>query len=131
MKAYQYFASYSCLKDSVNASQIAKLEMQYDFEKVSGNRCLLPATRGHAASQTRTATNATMLISIALVLSLALAVVVFRFYREKKKTNQILVLQNAEILRQKNEIENQKQEIEHKRDWLSVSVTRLQNNKSK
>ena len=117
MKAYQYFANYSALKDSVNASQIAKLEMQYDFEKREREQLLITRQR-EAMQQAKLERQrmATMLISIALVLSLALAVVVFRFYREKKKTNQILVLQNAEILRQKNEIENQKQEIEAQRD---------------
>lgn len=116
-KAYEYFSNYSALKDSVNASQIAKLEMQYDFEKREREQELITRQR-EAMQQARLERQrmATLLISIALVLSLALAAVVFRFYREKKKTNQILVQQNTEILRQKNEIENQKQEIEAQRD---------------
>ncbi|MEW5845115.1 MAG: tetratricopeptide repeat protein [Bacteroidota bacterium] len=116
-KAYEYFSNYSALKDSVNASQIAKLEMQYDFEKREREQELITRQR-EAMQQAKLERQrmATLLISIALVLSLALAAVVFTFYREKKKTNQILVQQNAEILRQKNEIENQKQEIEAQRD---------------
>ncbi|HDP76499.1 MAG TPA: tetratricopeptide repeat protein [Bacteroidales bacterium] len=117
LKAYEYFTNYSALKDSVNASQIAKLEMQYDFEKREKEQELISRQRD-AMQQARLERQrmATLLISIALVLSLALAAVVFKFYREKKRTNQILIQQNTEILRQKNEIENQKQEIEAQRD---------------
>lgn len=117
LKAYEYFTNYSALKDSVNASQIAKLEMQYDFEKREKEQELISRQRD-AMQQARLERQrmATLLISIALVLSLTLAAVVFRFYREKKRTNQILIQQNTEILRQKNEIENQKQEIEAQRD---------------
>lgn len=116
-KAYEYFTRYSALKDSVNASQIAKLEMQYDFEKREKEQELISRQRdAMQQAQLERQRMATLLISIALVLSLALVAVVFRFYQEKKRTNQILIQQNTEILRQKSEIENQKQEIEAQRD---------------
>lgn len=116
-KSLDYFTRYSAVKDSINASQIARMEMQYDFDKREREQELLARQR-EAIQQAKLERQRmlTLFISIALLLAVALAGVVFYFYRNKKKINALLVAQNQEILRQKEEIETQKEEIESQRD---------------
>ncbi|MCB9001031.1 MAG: tetratricopeptide repeat protein [Bacteroidales bacterium] len=114
LNAYERF---STVKDSINAGHIARLEMQYDFDKRE-HEAELVAKQREAVQQAKLERQRTITfsISIALILALALVILIFYFYREKKRTNYKLVEQNREILRQKNEIEDQKHEIESQRD---------------
>lgn len=116
-KALEHHSSYSAIKDSINAGDIGRMEMQYEFDKREHEQELVSKQR-EAMQQAKLERQRmfSFFISIALLLTVVFAVVIFYFYREKKKINQILVAQNHEILRQKNEIEDQKQEIESQRD---------------
>ncbi len=116
-KALDYQVQYSMLKDSINSGEIARLEMQYDFEKREKEQEIVNRQK-EAIQQVRLERQRMIsgFTALAFILTLVLALVIFYFYREKKKTNQLLILQNDEIKRQKNEIENQKHEIETQRD---------------
>lgn len=112
-----YHILYSTLKDSINAGEIAKLEMQYDFDKREREQELI--TQQKEAFQRQRLERQRMLTiftTIALLLAIALVLVILYFYREKQKTNRLLIAQNEEIRRQKSEIEDQKHEIESQRD---------------
>lgn len=116
-KALENYGLHSSVKDSINAGEISRLEMQYDFDKREREQELITKQREamqHAKLERQRMF--TVFISIALILTMALASVVFYFLREKQKINKLLVEQNHEILRQKAEIEDQKQEIEAQRD---------------
>lgn len=116
-KALESYGYYSLMKDSINAGEISRLEMRYDFDKREREQELITKQR-EAMQQAKLERQRvfSLLISIALVLTIALASVIFYFLREKQKVNKLLVEQNHEILRQKGEIEDQKQEIESQRD---------------
>jgi len=109
-KALEFQTLYSALKDSINSSEIARLEMQYDFDKREKEQEILTKQRD-AVQEARLERQRmfTGFTALALVLTILLASVIFYYYREKKKTNQVLLVQ-------KNEIEKQKQEIEKQRD---------------
>jgi len=115
--ALEYYGFHSSIKDSINAGEISKLEMQFDFDKREREQEILTKQR-EAFQQARLERQRmySLFISIALLLTMALASVIFYFLREKQKINKLLVAQNQEILRQKAEIEDQKQEIESQRD---------------
>ncbi len=116
-KALENYSYHSSIKDSINAGEISRLEMQYDFDKREREQEIITKQR-EAMQQERLERQRmfTLFISIALVLAITLALVIFYFLREKQKINKLLVEQNHEILRQKGEIEDQKQEIEAQRD---------------
>jgi len=109
-KALVYQTQYTSLKDSINSSEIARLEMQYDFDKREKEQELIAKQRD-AVQQAKIERQRvfTIFISVALVLTILLALIIFYYYSEKKKINQVLLVQ-------KNEIENQKHEIEAQRD---------------
>ena len=109
-KALEYQTQYSVLKDSINSSEIARLEMQYDFDKREKEQELITKQRD-AVQQAKLERQQmfTVFTAIALALTLLLAAVIFYYYKEKKKTNQVLTIQ-------KNEIENQNKVIENQRD---------------
>lgn len=116
-KALYYQVLYSQLKDSINAGDIARLEMQYDFDKREKEQEIINQQK-EAIQEVKLERQRTIsgFIALAFILTLLLAGVIFYYYREKKKINQVLLEHNLEIERQKNEIENQKQEIEAQRD---------------
>ncbi|MGE0078285.1 MAG: tetratricopeptide repeat protein [Bacteroidales bacterium] len=116
--ALENYGFHSQMKDSINAGEISRLEMQYDFDKREREQELINKER-EAKQQAKLERQRLFMlfISIALILAIALALVVFYFLREKQKINKLLVEQNHEILRQKREIEDQKQEIESQRDF--------------
>lgn len=116
-KALENYSFHSAIKDSINAGEISRLEMQYDFDKREREQEIITRQR-EAMQQERLERQrmVTLFISIALVLTIALALVILYFLREKQKVNKLLMVQNHEILRQKAEIEDQKQEIEAQRD---------------
>lgn len=109
-KALEYQTQYTSLKDSINSSEIARLEMQYDFDKREKEQELISKQRD-AVQQAKIERQRvfTIFITVALVLTILLALIIFYYYSEKKKINQVLLVQ-------KNEIENQKHEIEAQRD---------------
>lgn len=116
-KALENYGYHSTIKDSINAGEISKLEMQFDFDKREREQEIITKQR-EAMQQAKLERQRlfTLFISIALLLTMALASVIFYFFREKQKINKLLIAQNHEILRQKGEIEDQKQEIESQRD---------------
>jgi len=109
-KALEYQTQYTSLKDSINSSEIARLEMQYDFDKREKEQELIAKQRDEVQqAKIERQRVFTIFITIALVLTILLALIIFYYYSEKKKINQVLLVQ-------KNEIENQKHEIEAQRD---------------
>lgn len=110
LKALEYQTLYSALKDSINSSEIARLEMQYDFDKREKEQEIITKQKD-AVQQSKLVRQRmfTGFTAIALVLTIMLASVIFYYYREKKITNMVL-------MEQKQEIENQKIELEKQRD---------------
>ncbi|MBQ9470625.1 MAG: tetratricopeptide repeat protein [Bacteroidales bacterium] len=110
--ALQHYRSYAAIHDSLNTTAIARLEMQYDFEKREQERELIARQRDEIQ---RVKLQRQRIISAflvgALVLAIAFASVVFRFLHEKQRSNQMLTERNAEIEQQKHEIETQQQQI--------------------
>jgi serine phosphatase RsbU (regulator of sigma subunit) len=119
-KALEYQTLYSALKDSINSSEIARLEMQYDFDKREKEQELITKQKD-AVQQAKLERQRmfTVFTAIALVLTLMLALVIFYFYGEKKKTNQVLTIQKNEIEKQKQEIENQRDIATRQRDQIA------------
>lgn len=119
-KALQYQTLYSALKDSINSSEIARLEMQYDFDKREKEKEILAKQRD-AVQQAKLERQQmfTVFTTIALVLTLLLAGVIFYYYKEKKKTNQVLTVQKEEIEKQKQEIEVQRDLATRQRDQIA------------
>lgn len=118
--ALNAFKNHSTYKDSLNSSDIARLEMQYEFEKREKEQELLARQR-EALQEARLDRQRVVLIFfvVAFLLTGVLTGVIFYAYREKKRINQLLVLQNIEISNQKEEIESQKEEIEQQRDFVT------------
>ncbi|MHC1703221.1 MAG: tetratricopeptide repeat protein [Tenuifilaceae bacterium] len=120
LKALEYQTLYSGLKDSINSSEIARLEMQYDFDKREKEQELITKQK-EALQQTKLTRQRilTGFTALALVLTLCLASVIFYFFREKQKTNLVLVQQKQEIEKQKLEIENQRDIATRQRDQIA------------
>ncbi len=114
------YKNHSAYKDSLNSSDIARLEMQYEFEKREKEQELLTRQR-EALQEARLDRQRVVLIFfvVAFLLTGILTGFIFYAYREKKRINQLLVLQNIEISNQKEEIESQKEEIEQQRDFVT------------
>jgi len=119
-KALETFKNHTNYKDSLNSSDIAKLEMQYEFEKREKEQELLTRQR-EALQEARLDRQRVVLIFfvVAFLLAGALSAFIFYAYREKNRINQLLVEQNIEISNQKEEIESQKEEIEQQRDFVT------------
>jgi serine phosphatase RsbU (regulator of sigma subunit) len=119
-KALEFQTLYSALKDSINSSEIARLEMQYDFDKREKEQELITKQRD-AVQQAKLERQRmfTVFTAIALVLTILLASVIFYFYGEKKKTNKVLLFQKDEIEKQKQEIENQRDIATRQRDQIA------------
>lgn len=119
-KALQAYKTHSIYKDSLNSSDIARLEMQYEFEKREKEQELLSQQR-EALQEARLERQRVVLIFfiIGFILAGSLAAFIFYSYREKKRVNMLLLNQNNEIRRQKQEIESQKEEIEQQRDFVT------------
>lgn len=118
--AFNAFTSHSMFKDSLNASDISKLEMQYEFDKREKEQELVAQQR-ETFHQMQMERQRVVLIFfvVAFILAIGLAMSVFYAFREKQRVNRVLVQQNNEITRQKGEIEQQKEEIEQQRDFVT------------
>ena len=117
LEAYKHHTSY---KDSLNSNDIAKLEMQYEFEKREKEQELLAKQR-EALQEAKLERQRVVLIFfiVAFLMAGVLSGFIFYAYREKNRINQLLVEQNIEISNQKEEIESQKEEIEQQRDFVT------------
>ena len=118
--ALQYYRNYTNIRDSLNTADIARLEMQYDFEKREQERELLAQQREEIQRITiqRQRTISAILFG-ALAIAMAFAVVVLYFLREKQRSNQMLTERNAEIEAQKHEIEAQRDYANQQRDQIA------------
>ncbi|MFP4556197.1 MAG: tetratricopeptide repeat protein [Bacteroidales bacterium] len=127
-KALEAYKTHSIYKDSLNSSDIARLEMQYEFEKREKEQELLSQQR-EALQEARLERQRVVLIFfiIGFILAGSLAAFIFYSYREKKRVNQLLLNQNNEIRRQKQEIESQKEEIEQQRDFVTLQRDKIAN----
>lgn len=119
--ALDYLQKYAKIKDSINASDITRLEMQYNFDKREQEQEFL--TRQKEAVQKANLKRQhtfIFLISTALIITIAFALVILRFLKEKQRTNQLLVERNAEIEQQKQEIETQCEYANQQRDHIAA-----------
>ncbi len=115
-----FFQKHSNYRDSLNATEISKLEMQYEFDKREKEQEYMAQQREafHQLQLDRQQV-VTLFFIVAFLLAGALALFVYYAYKEKRRTNMLLVAKNEEIVRQKNEIEQQKEEIEQQRDYVT------------
>lgn len=118
--ALVFFQKHSQYRDSLNATEISRLEMQYEFDKREKEQEYLVQQR-EALHQLQLDRQRVVIIFfiVAFLLVAILALVIFYAYKEKRWTNLLLVAKNDEIVRQKNEIEQQKEEIEQQRDFVT------------
>ncbi|MDY0199407.1 MAG: tetratricopeptide repeat protein [Tenuifilaceae bacterium] len=119
-KALDAYKNYTTFKDSLNSSDISRLEMQYEFEKREKEQELIAKQR-EALQQAKIERQRVVLLIFvaAFVLTGILLAFIFTLYREKNRVNRLLVEQNIEISNQKEEIESQKEEIEQQRDFVT------------
>ncbi|HZJ74863.1 MAG TPA: tetratricopeptide repeat protein [Perlabentimonas sp.] len=119
-KALDAYKGYTTFKDSLNSSDISRLEMQYEFEKREKEQELITKQR-EALQQAKIQRQRVVLIFfiLAFLLTGILLAFIFSLYREKNRVNRLLVEQNIEISNQKEEIETQKEEIEQQRDFVT------------
>jgi serine phosphatase RsbU (regulator of sigma subunit)/tetratricopeptide (TPR) repeat protein len=119
-QALYAYTQHTTFKDSLNLTEISRLEMQYEFEKREKEQELLAQQRG-ALQEARLERQRAIIwfFIVALLITGTLAAFIFWGYREKQRINSILVAQNAEITRQKSEIQSQKEEIEQQRDFVT------------
>jgi serine phosphatase RsbU (regulator of sigma subunit)/Tfp pilus assembly protein PilF len=120
VKALEAFKNHSSYKDSINSSDIARLDMQYEFEKREKEQELLARQR-EALQEAKLDRQRVVLLffAVAFILAGSLAAFIFYAYREKRRINLLLIAQNNKISRQKREIEDQKEEIEQQRDFVT------------
>jgi serine phosphatase RsbU (regulator of sigma subunit)/tetratricopeptide (TPR) repeat protein len=120
VKALEAYKNHSSYKDSINSSDIARLDMQYEFEKREKEQELLARQR-EALQEIKLERQRVVLLFfvVAFLLAGSLAAFIFYAYREKRRINLLLVAQNNEISRQNREIEQQKEEIEQQRDFVT------------
>ncbi len=119
-RSFDAYVSYTTYKDSLNSSDIARLEMQYEFEKREKEQELLTKQR-EALQEAKLERQRVVLVFfiVAFLLVGLLAGFIFYNYKEKQRINQVLLKQNNEITRQNREIESQKEEIEQQRDFVT------------
>lgn len=119
-KSLDTYINHIAFKDSLNSSDISRLEMQYEFEKREKEQELMAKQR-EALQEARLDRQRVVLVFfvVAFLLAGALAGFIFYNYREKKRINLVLLEQNNEISRQNREIESQKEEIEQQRDFVT------------
>lgn len=115
-KAYYYLASYINLKDSLqnedNTKKMTQLAMQYEFDKKQ--RLQEEEQKRKDAIQQERLKQQQMLTYFFIagfVFMLILAFVIFKNYRNKQKTNQILEEKNHILQEQKDKIEAQNKDI--------------------
>ncbi|MCF6240698.1 MAG: tetratricopeptide repeat protein [Bacteroidales bacterium] len=114
--AYKYLASYVILKDSLqnedNTKKMTQLAMQYEFDKKQ--RLQEEEQKRKDAIQQERLKQQKMLTYFfvaGFVFMLILAFVIFKNYRHKQKTNQILEEKNQMLQEQKDKIEAQNRDI--------------------
>lgn len=124
--ALQHYHSYSAIHDSLNTTAIARLEMQYDFEKREQERELLAKQRDEIQrGRLQRQRIISAFLVAALALAIAFAIVVFRFLHEKQRSNQMLTERNAEIEHQKLEIESQRDYANQQRDQIAAQQQQI------
>ncbi len=91
--------------------QLAELEVKYDTEKKEKEIALL-------SKQKKQHQTIIILFVVGFLSIVAFSILLYRENKRRRKNNQLLSLQNAEILQQKEEIEAQRDEIEAQRDEI-------------
>ncbi|MCT4640468.1 MAG: tetratricopeptide repeat protein [Bacteroidales bacterium] len=111
-KALHYREQYDILSDSLNKKALTKLEMNHMFDRKSKKMEFEKYQREqeyiHNINRQKLYSTITM---FALVLVFGIAIFIYVIYRQKRKSNSLLTLRNAEILQQKEEIEAQRDDI--------------------
>ncbi len=116
-KALKYYQQYAALKDSLNIKEISQLEMQYEFNKKQ--RQLEFEQQKREAEQQAELQRKNIIIwafVAGFVLVLVFSLLLYNNYKQKKRMNKQLIIQNDQIRQKNEEIEAQRDEIEAQRD---------------
>ncbi|GEM_PF-2890349 len=111
-KALYYREQYDILSDSLNKKALTKLEMNHMFDRRSKKMEFEKYQREqeYMHNINRQKLYSTIILFV-LVLVFGAAIFIYFIYRQKRKSNSLLTLRNAEILQQKEEIEAQRDDI--------------------
>lgn len=122
-EAYKHYKSYIEIRDSISSNKNRKeqfkagLEYEYSKRKYADSLDQVLMTKIQAEAlqlektKTKTQQKFTYLALIGCAILLILAVFIFKGYKDKKKANQIIVLQKSEVEYQKEIIEVKQKEI--------------------
>ena len=128
-KAYYCLSEATILKDSIfnekSTEQINEMQAKYESEKKQKEIEIqkIELARQHAEIKQQTTQKYAYIIVIFLLF--LISVYVFISYRQKRKANILLSLQNAEIKQQKEEITAQRDEIEAQRDKIIIQNSEI------
>jgi serine phosphatase RsbU (regulator of sigma subunit)/Tfp pilus assembly protein PilF len=121
-KAHHWLNSYVVYKDSIDSMEKRKnLDMlltEFELERKENEIKILKQSDEISQLQIRRRTNNLLLSLIGLVAAISFSVYFFINNQKRKRINQLLSSQNAEINLQKEEILSQRDEIESQRDLL-------------
>ncbi len=129
-KAFYFYNKYSKLKDTLqskqNTKQLTQMAMQYEFDKKQKIQELEQKRKDEMTqAEIKRQKIITYFLIIGLLFMLLFAFVIFRSYKQKQKTNQLLRekndqinIKNAQLNQRNEEIEAQRDEIEAQRDKI-------------
>ena len=114
-KAEKYFELYTAITDSIytneSAKQIAEMQTKYGTEKKEQEIQLQSLTIGKKEAELKKQKTFIYLGLAVLVLVISLAFFIYNGYRQKKKANVQLAIQNSEIQHQKALVEEKNKDI--------------------
>ena len=114
-EAYHYYGWYILFRDSMNKIENTKYinQLQEQFEAEKREQQIQLANSKLQQNELKLKQRSTLLYAsvVVIILIASLVVVILRSYKEKKKANELLALQNQEITNQKNIIELKNKDI--------------------
>lgn len=115
-KSLQYYKTYIQYRDSltklIDNEKSIRAEMNYEFDQKENLNKLEQARKQDAAKEINDKQKALLnLFIVAFVFMVVLAIFIFRSNRHKQKANKIIMLQKAEVERQKVLVEEKQRQI--------------------
>ncbi len=121
-KAYKYLSLYQALNDTLlvkeSQARIDLLQTQFNVAQKEKDIKLLTAEKAINEATIKRKNAFQIFYLLIIGFSLISLTTLYFLLRIKQKTNQVLLLKNAEILQQKEEIESQRDEIEAQREEI-------------
>ncbi|MBN1111786.1 MAG: tetratricopeptide repeat protein [Bacteroidales bacterium] len=115
-KALEYKEQYAAIVESIGKKEITRLEMNYDFMQQTKETELV-----HQRAMERQKLYNTIAYLAFLVLFIIAGFIYF-IYRQKRKSNELLKKQNAEIQAQRDDLLRKKILIERQNDTITHSI---------